>query len=54
MIKRNTVKDYLFQIYNWELKKKNHKKRKELKIISNKNTIWDRLFHKIQIYTPKF
>jgi len=39
MFKRNTAKDYLFQICNWELKK-NHKKRKELKIISNKNPIW--------------
>ena len=53
MFKRNTVKDYLFQIFNCELRKK-HKKRKELQIISSKNIMGAQIFRTIHKKTPKF
>jgi len=54
MFKRNTVKEYLFQIFNLELKRKKHKKRKELKIISSKNIMGAQIFRTIHKKTPKF
>jgi len=54
MFKRNTVKDYLFQIINLELKRKKHKKRKELTIISNKDTMGCQIFRTIYKKIQKF